>query len=725
LDTEHHHFGHQRETQVDGRFLFEVSHPGERAWLSIDAGPWWTTGQISFASKGNEDRPLKLGPQDVGDIVLRVAGAVEGLVVDPSGRPIPKALVSLKQGGLGYAGTTGLADDKGQFLIEHVPPGEYGPVASAPAFVTGSGPSVLVMASAKSPALRLVLEPGPRVWGRVVDQNGQGVAGLKWTLGPQEGGHMVTFESGLEGRFDLALRTLCAHWLRLNSSGWDLLYEGNVDPEALNGQSLELPVRAWPVTRFVVRDRSTGQPIERFGIIVSPEHSLFSRFQGQSRTPIADYPGGVLELPARPEVDGVMVVAPDYEALDVPVTWSAIGSQECELWLEPRGAVIGRVLGPAGPLADAPWKLESSVSAIFNLEPLEGRSDAQGRFEIRGHCGGPYRLLLNANHTQNLIRDGIKVPSAQDLDLGDLLLNAPGRLDVQVLMPPGEALMGVKVVAQGPDGTTEARTDESGQVHLGGLSAGNWRLSSPGTTRVGDSGLHLVKVTSGAATKVTLDLSARTLCQLDLEFEFVGDRPESPNFTLLPAKGPPTVDGKLPRQWDLRVRDIDSLGRWSGNVLPSGPTRISYEAAPGCSVTLPAPVLNLTPGAAVQARVRVELGSLDLQLAPAFQWPSQGTLGLTFEAFGDGDFQWETYGELPPSKPTKGFQEPLEFSAGVLHCYAAPVGRYRVTLTIQDRGKWDPNTEEPVLLEFAPGIRALSADVTVVAGQSAEAVLGG
>lgn len=646
LDTEKHYFGHQQETPDDGRFIFEVSHPGERAWLSIDAGRWWTSQSVSFSSVGTAQRLLKIGPQDLGDIVLLPAGAVEGWVADPSGRPVPKAKVSVRQGERGSVGISDTADEQGHFLMEHVPAGEYTLQASAEDFVTGGDQPVVVVPGAKSPGSRLVIEPGPRLWGRVVDEGGQGVPGLQLTLSPAEGGYMVNFESGPEGAYDLVLRTRCPHWLRLESSGWELISDVEADPDALNGQPLDLRVRAWPMTRFVVRDQSSGQPIERFGLkIYNPDNFNSPALTGALL--VESHPEGILSRPARPGVDGLVVLAPGYGMREGGVAWSASGTQECQVWLEPRGALTGRIVGPTGPLADVPWKLDAHNGSHFGLKPLEGKSDAQGRFVIREHCGGPYRLSLNGNNAPNLIRDGIDVPSAQDLDLGDLSLSAPGSLEVEVRMPPGEAQLGVRVIAEGPDGKVDGRTDAAGRIRFDRLSTGAWRLRSPGTERVGDSGMQLVVVASGAATQAVIDLRDRGLCQLDLEFEFPGGRPESPSFILVPPKGAIRVDVALPRQWEFKPRSIDAAGRWSGLVLPSGPTRISFEAIAGQRVTLPEPLLSLTPGAAVRARVRVELGQLDMLLAPTLQWPPQGNLELTLEALDVSGFVWQAHGQVP------------------------------------------------------------------------------
>lgn len=729
-------FGHRRTSDEAGRFEFEVAPPLQRCWLKLDAGPLWTALSIDFKADPdrsflppgarNPDAGLRPGPRDLGDLVLQPAGIVAGQVVDNGGRPIAGANVTLRRADGRFFGVQCWSSEQGLFVLEHAPAGEFLVKAFAPGHLPSSGQALTIMAGATTQGLRLELEPGPRLFGRVVTEDGHGVPGLDLELRPAAGGFSSAFESGPEGSFDLGLRSLGAHRVKLHSRGWELLGPEQFELPVQAGQGLEIRVRPWPLTRFLVRDRRSGAPLERFGLVVRPLSDLFDSAPlpgGQSAAALETHPGGIVSLPARNAQDYYLAFAPDHQWVLAKVAWSASGTADCEVLLDPRGALLGRVVAGDRGLADVPWKLESEVTDMLGMQPFEGRSDASGRFEIRGHFGGPFRLSLNAGAWPNRILPHVEIQEAADLDLGQLSLGGPGRLEVQVLMPPGEPLEGIEVRAEGPDGQLRCRTDRSGLARFEGLSAATWQVGSPGTERVGDSARQRVEVEAGRTAQARIDLSARALCQLELDFDFPGARPERLLFSLVPALEQPAVDFGGPKPLSFEPKEIDSTGRWSGAVLPSGPARIQIHTEPGIRVQMPQPLLELSPGGLVRARVRVETGSLELQLPESFAWPQEAGLELTFEALEGAPFCFKTYGSLPPKRSLPGFRAPLEAGPDGLRCPAAPTGRFRLTLAFKRDGAFDPESLEPLPLEIAPGISQLSGLATIRPGETARVPL--
>lgn len=736
LEPDGHLFGHRRTSDEAGRFEFEVAPPLQRCWLRLDAGPLWTALAIDFKADPDRsflppgardpDAALRPGPRDLGDLVLNPAGIVAGQVVDTGGRPIAGASVTLRREDGRFFGVQCRSSEQGQFVLEHAPAGDFLVKAAAPGHLPSGGQAVAIVAGATTPGLRLELEPGPRLFGRVVTEDGLGVPGLELDLRPAAGGFSSALKSGPEGRFDLALRSRSAHWVKLRGRGWELLGPEQFELTSLAGQALEVRVRPWPLTRFLVRDRRSGAPLERFGLVVRPLSELYDSAPlpgDRSAAALENHPGGIVSLQARNAQDYYLVFAPDHQWVLAKVAWSASDTADCEVLLEPRGGLFGRAVAGDRALAGVPWKLESEVTDILGMQPLEGRCDASGRFEIRGHFGGPFRLSLNPGGWPGRILPHILIEGASDLDLGDLSIGGPGSLEVQVLMPPGEPLQGVEVRAVGPDGQLRCRTDGSGLARFDGLSATPWQVSSPGTERVGDSGTQWVEVSADQTAQARIDLSARALCQLELEFDFPGGRPERALFSLTPAMGPTSVDARGPTPGSFEPKPIDASGRWSGSVLPSGPTRILLETAPGVKVQLPQPLLELSPGGNVRASVRFETGSLELQLPETLAWPEKAELELTFEALDGAPYGFKTYAALPPRRSLAGLQPALEVNARSLRCPAAPTGRFRLTLAFRQDGAFDPETLEPVPLEIAPGIRQLSGEATIRPGETARVPL--
>ena len=122
-------------------------------------------------------------PNPVVDVTLKAAG-ISGRVMNSEGKPVSGAVVSVKstgsQGageGHGRGGMQDQTESDGTFLIEGLDPGTYGLSVAAPGYRNAEVPTVTIANDSDVPAVDVRLEPGRTVRGRVLDANGNGIAG--------------------------------------------------------------------------------------------------------------------------------------------------------------------------------------------------------------------------------------------------------------------------------------------------------------------------------------------------------------------------------------------------------------------------------------------------------------------------------------------------------------------------------------------------------------------
>jgi hypothetical protein len=202
-------------TTTDGSGRFE--------FRGVAPGPWWigpgagTLAEPSKSEAATQASKFEMTGSATVPITLRVHLAiyVRGLVLDPEGKPMPKAWVWAMDEGA--SGLQAESDGDGRFAIGPAAPGRYTLVAFRNA---GHASSDRVEADAGSEDVVLRLRPGGSLRGRVVDsRTGEGCpAELHLAArGPPRGwsGDMTGWTSRDDGTFDAdalepGLYDLCA-----------------------------------------------------------------------------------------------------------------------------------------------------------------------------------------------------------------------------------------------------------------------------------------------------------------------------------------------------------------------------------------------------------------------------------------------------------------------------------------------------------------------------------
>jgi protocatechuate 3,4-dioxygenase beta subunit len=401
---------------ADGRFrfprllprqLYEVSaHPEEHAPARLVA---------RTPPPGGKAPPLRL--------VLAPGQTVVGRVVDPDGKPVAAADVSLRRvqrspgmghgltsGGPGPSAATG-AD--GRFRFHRVETGEYDLQVTRRGFAAGDRGALTVLAQKSDVDLGdVVLEPGVVLEGRVVGPKGVPVAGAEVWPWPDT----TPFErspvwhepvtTDAEGAFRLAdLRRGERVQLSVSHPAYAPLEGGEVEVPTEEPLMIELRPQGTLALRVVDPE---GEPVpgaEVSSIVetrVSTGQGVFSQGYGSEGIGKTDAEGNLLAHPA-PGAYLLEVSAAGFETRRVPGVEVPAGdgpARPLEVVLR-RGAgatLIGRLTDHAGqPLpgfrVQAVPRLEDAEEAPFGRHrAATTQTDADGAYRLEGLHPGRYEV---------------------------------------------------------------------------------------------------------------------------------------------------------------------------------------------------------------------------------------------------------------------------------------------------------------------------------------------
>jgi len=183
-------------TGPDGRFVLDIPLRERNSRLTVSVGAEGYVARKAEVEVGWGKREAEI------EIVLRPgARAVEGTVLDPSGRQVPGAVVGVDDPELPLSLRGPLSvrtDRRGRYRLYGLPEGRYTIVASKPGYAPGA--AFEVEAGGQAPPI--VLGRGGSVAGRVVDGSGRGLSGVSVALGHEECPefHWQVF-AGKDGRY--------------------------------------------------------------------------------------------------------------------------------------------------------------------------------------------------------------------------------------------------------------------------------------------------------------------------------------------------------------------------------------------------------------------------------------------------------------------------------------------------------------------------------------------
>lgn len=506
-------------TDAQGRFTIEHLEPG-RFDLQAEARGFAPTRVPGIQLAKDQ------GAVDLGTVTLAPGVALEGRVVDPQDRPVAGAQVRVHSLSPLLQGRDRTLEEEpilsaadGSFSLSDLPRGE-----SLMVFVDKTGYVTASLDNVEVPMpepLRVVLKPGSKVSGRVVNEAGEPVAGAAVSL-TQISTQLVgirampekpigSARSDADGQF--TAEEIEAGKAHLTAFARGFL-EADLPPfEVETGRDVE-GLQVVLRRGAVVTGRVTGTD----GTAVAG--ARVQLVQGSGRRTPATYLGGATtdgdgNYRLEGVADGSQSFSAEIEGFQRAVRDLEVrsGENRLDFRLEPGHEVSGRVIDAAGePVVGATVRLTPPGPArprFFSTGELEARSGADGGFRIAGIATGTYAVEAD--------KEGYVPARLPSLDvtgkvLGlELRLAAGGAIHGQLSGVEFGELPRVRIYAgpaePGPDVVIRAgRVDFQGQYRIEGLSAGEWDV----TAQTEDGRRAQGKVTVAQGSDATLDLEIGT-----------------------------------------------------------------------------------------------------------------------------------------------------------------------------------------------------------------------
>lgn len=491
-------------TATDGSFVFEQVPADVEFDLSIDApGLIRQWSSVRVASGETKTMAIELG----GGVAL------SGRVRLASGSPVGGAEIHVteaimrvdpqvpQRADVGTLRAT--SGEDGRFVVRGLLPGRYVAAATHHDYVRVSLSAFEVPAGGLELRDDIVLVEGPRIRGRVVDDAGVAVAGAEIALratspfmmngmgltpdsAEQMGGRR--FSNGDEGAFEsppldageydlIAVKDgytqAFAASVRAGASGVDLVLgqRGAIEGTVIALDSAS-PVIAFHVAALrpfdfsKLTDPATFEPVKHAAVLSS-----------KGRYRLSDLSAGEYEVSvtaeglARTTVERVVVKAGET-------------TRAVNFFLRPEAVIAGMITeaGTAKAVAGARVTTRQGLDAM-QPDPLaadsEARSDATGRFELRGLAAGRYTLSATSARLAPASVGPIEVSESQRRDDVSIVLARGailrGRVtDVKSLPIPGAMITATRIGSISP-GITVADVD--GHYRLEGLPAGSYTVT--------------------------------------------------------------------------------------------------------------------------------------------------------------------------------------------------------------------------------------------------------
>lgn len=464
----------------DGRFVLEDVAPG-RLTLSATARGYQSYEQSGVVVEPGEDR-------DDLRVVMQPGAVITGHVTDAGGAPLPGASVSLLDSGqrFGFGSSqSATTDADGLYRMDGVAPGEHSLAADHPQQVRAVRDLTVTLGDNR---LDFRLERGLSVSGRVVDAGGAPVAGARVSLGTGDG--VQSFFSG-DGQVSDDAGAFTFDGVEPGSYRLTAQKEGY----APGFGGAPVVVAAAPVRDVEVRlERGAVVRGHLLGVELADlaeARVIAAKLTSQNRLPAissVDFEGAFrIEGLAPGDWSLLAVLGDSVPAVKKEITIEP-GQRELvvDLDLGGGGAVLsGRVLLGDEPLAGSFVSLTGREQAAVGF----GRTDHQGRFEIRGLENGTYRLQVAGMGGFQQYSQEVEIAGDRDLEV-----RIPAAPIAGVVLGGGGPIEGAEVYLEPLDGERgfqrPVRTDSTGRFRLTAVPAGRYRLRAtaadhaPGETEV-------------------------------------------------------------------------------------------------------------------------------------------------------------------------------------------------------------------------------------------------
>ena len=544
---------YETTTGTDGRFELVVPVPTSD-WISLMVRPDDFHGRagrnFGLAGGRNED-PVRAGDNDLGDFVLVNAGAIDGRILAADGAPLEGATARLDGSSPGGYSARGKSGADGGYRIAHVPAGVYDVEALAEGFVTAKRAAVTVRDGQATAGVDLMLSPASSIAGRVVDEAGAPLKGVRLWGWPESSGQGAGGHSREDGGFRIYLPQDEPYTLRATLLEYEKHDPGRGVLHRPGTEDIEIVLRKRVVTTYVVCGPS-GVPVERFGLKIievrTPGGGTKSSSAHREPAELEDHPGGEVELAGDPELHDYTIVAPGFAPRRDRVAFDVVTERRQTIVLRPGATLRGQFVLDGKPVESPTLRLDADRFPIdptlddeddwfssnwkTDLDEFAGRlrfgmGAADGTFEVEDLAAGTYELTLTASGVAPLLVERVKLREGETLDLGTLAASAPGVLSGIVLLPQGISPAGLEITvgdsASGDDETAQT-INAGGTFRFDGLAAGKHFLRVEWKAGVVVSGEPFAfDLAAGEQRDVTLDLSERVPCRVEVHVRLGGE----------------------------------------------------------------------------------------------------------------------------------------------------------------------------------------------------------
>src|SRR5215210_13367 len=450
---------------------------------------------------------------DLGTLVLAHGVALEGAVVDASGKPVEGAEIRLNEAGEPViprfrdenSEPEGLSGADGFFRIEDLRAGSTVDVSVARSgYAPGAAQGVQV--PTEQP-LRISLQAVGSVSGRVVDPDGKPIAGayVHVEIRPRGRGGFLAFSGGprgdrsdAEGSFRIKDVTPGPVSLSARAPGWQ---DGSVPDLELRGgedkRGVEIVLSAAAILTGRVLSPS-GRAVPEAQVLLAPGESRSGGFHmstadGDGRYVLDSLPPGQRTIEASHPEHGTVRRQVDLR----------VGENSLDITLEGGSEVSGRVFDDLGvPVAGADVWITSPGGA----RPLSTTSQSDGSFRIAAVADGSYRA---GAYKEGFARAEMVPVTVDGSSVAGIELRLPrgGAIAGRITGVELSELARVQVLARGGRGlATGGRVEPDGSYRIEHLQEGEWRVRAelPGTSLYAE---EVARLEPGASeVRIDLDL---------------------------------------------------------------------------------------------------------------------------------------------------------------------------------------------------------------------------
>jgi protocatechuate 3,4-dioxygenase beta subunit len=355
---------------------------------------------------------------------------------------------------------------------------------------------------AQRDGIHLVLGPGRRAAGRVVDESNEPIDGVAVTLlprdedesGPRDPGNgdhgrQLVARTDSDGGFVVVDAAFGLHDLDLEADGYA--------PERVLGVEIADSDKETELGVFRLRPGAIvegrvvdldAEPVAGAEIKVSNDPALRATQarQALAREPvdaISDGQGRFAVGSQRPGSQVTLVVDSEDHVPEVVSGLTAPSPTPVEIVLRPPSGVSGRVVDPEGrgvPQAQLVLVPEGRAgSGGFGGPPHYAESRDDGSFEIRRVPAGPITLVSTAGGLQDLRTSGLEVPQGRELSGIELVMRAGATIEGVVLDPDGDPVVNALVfLLNSRWGRKGDLTDGDGRYRIDGLVSASISLAA-------------------------------------------------------------------------------------------------------------------------------------------------------------------------------------------------------------------------------------------------------